>query len=245
MQKSHAVLLFALVPAARYLWAMSQTPVLWSFRRCPYAMRARLGLASAGLSVELREILLRDKPAAFRAASPSATVPCLDLGTRQIDESLDIMLYALAQHDPEALLDMPAEGHALIAECDGPFKQALDRTKYATRYPESNMETERTRASAFIAKLDAQIGAESWLFGPQPKLADLAILPFVRQFAHIDQAWFAAQPWPAVQSWLSAFKAAPRFAAIMQKYPPWQPSGAGHPFPESEAHAPEPSLSQR
>ncbi|MCW1956629.1 MAG: glutathione S-transferase [Roseobacter sp.] len=208
-------------------------PVLWSFRRCPYAMRARLGLAAAGQPVHLREILLRDKPAAFLAASKSATVPCLDLGTEQIDESLDIMLWALAQNDPEALLDMPPLGHELIAECDGPFKQALDRSKYATRYPDSDPQDARSKASAFIAKLEAQIGAGPWLFGTAPKLADLAILPFVRQFAHIDQTWFAAQPWPAVQGWLAAFKAAPRFAAIMQKYPPWQPPEAGHPFPES------------
>lgn len=213
--------------------APSSRPVLWSFRRCPYAMRARLGLASASVQTELREIVLRDKPEAFRAASQSATVPCLDLGTRQIDESLDIMIWALTLNDPEALLDMPPLGHELIAECDGPFKAALDRSKYATRYQDSDPLEERAKASAFIAKLNTQLGDNPWLFGTAPKLADVAILPFVRQFAHIDQAWFAAQPWPAVQNWLAAFKASSRFAAIMQKYPPWQPFEAGHPFPES------------
>ncbi|WP_439111396.1 glutathione S-transferase [Lentibacter sp.] len=212
---------------------MTQTPVLWSFRRCPYAMRARLALASAAQPVALREIVLRDKPEAFLAASPSGTVPCLDLGTSQIDESLDIMIWALEQSDPEGLLNMPAEGHPLIAACDGPFKAALDRTKYATRYEGSDTEAERAKASAFIARLEAQLGDKPGLFGARPTLADLAILPFVRQFAHIDQAWFAAQPWPAVQSWLAAFKASPRFETIMQKYPPWQSPEAGHPFPES------------
>jgi glutathione S-transferase len=97
-------------------------PVLWSFRRCPYAMRARLGLASAGQQVSLREIVLRDKPEAFLKTSKSATVPCLDFGAEQIDESLDIMLWALSQSDPEDLLAMPALGHELIAECDGPLQ---------------------------------------------------------------------------------------------------------------------------
>ena len=208
-------------------------PVLWSFRRCPYAMRARLGLASAGQQVSLREIVLRDKPEAFLKASESATVPCLDFGAEQIDESLDIMLWALLQSDPEDLLAMPALGHALITECDGPFKAALDRSKYATRYQDSDPLEERAKASAFIAKLEVQLGASPWLFGTAPKLADVAILPFVRQFAHIDQTWFASEPWPAVQSWLATFKASDRFTRIMQKYPPWQPSDTGHPFPES------------
>lgn len=208
-------------------------PVLWSFRRCPYAMRARLGLASAGQQVSLREIVLRDKPEAFLKTSKSATVPCLDFGAEQIDESLDIMLWALSQSDPEDLLAMPALGHELIAECDGPFKAALDRSKYATRFQDSDPLEERAKASALIAKLEAQLGASPWLFGMAPKLADIAILPFVRQFAHIDQTWFASEPWPAVQSWLAAFKASDRFTRIMQKYPPWQPSDSGHPFPES------------
>ena len=177
--------------------------------------------------------MLRDKPEAFLKASESATVPCLDFGAEQIDESLDIMLWALSQSDPEDLLAMPALGHALIAECDGPFKAALDRSKYATRYQDSDPLAERAKASAFIAKLEAQLGASPWLFGTAPKLADVAILPFVRQFAHIDQTWFASEPWPAVQSWLAAFKASDRFMRIMQKYPPWQPSDSGHPFTES------------
>ncbi|MBU2487130.1 MAG: glutathione S-transferase N-terminal domain-containing protein, partial [Alphaproteobacteria bacterium] len=110
-------------------------PVLYSFRRCPYAMRARLAVASAGVEVELREILLRDKPAAFLAASPSATVPCLVTDSGVIDESLDVMLWALTQNDPEGWLQMPEAGHDWITRADGPFKQALDRTKYANRYP--------------------------------------------------------------------------------------------------------------
>ena len=112
--------------------------VLYSFRRCPYAMRARLALRSARQQVQLREVVLRDKPAAFLATSPSGTVPCLALDTGEvIDESLDIMIWALRRHDPEGLLQMPDPGWDWINRCDGPFKHALDRTKYATRYPDA------------------------------------------------------------------------------------------------------------
>ena len=108
-------------------------PILYSFRRCPYAIRARLSLAVSGQRVEIREVLLRDKAPEFLAASPSATVPCLDFGDHVLDESLEVMAWALGQQDPDGWLDMPAEGHSLIAEADGPFKDALDRTKYHTR----------------------------------------------------------------------------------------------------------------
>jgi glutathione S-transferase len=204
------------------------TPILWSFRRCPYAMRARLALASAGQTVELREVVLRDKPSAFLATSPSATVPCLDGPDGVIDESLDIMLWALRRRDPEALLDMPTEGFDLVEICDGAFKSALDRYKYASRYEKADPETERARAGDFIIRLNDSLSGQAWLFGPGPTLADLAILPFVRQFAHVDLDWFAAQPWDDVQRWLDAFKASGRFRSIMTKYPPWPP---GHVFP--------------
>lgn len=201
-------------------------PILYSFRRCPYAMRARLGLASADLRVELREVVLRDKPPAFLAASPSATVPCLKAGDSVIDESLDIMCWALAQNDPEGLLDMPQDGHALIAATDGPFKTALDRYKYHTRYDDADREAERTKASAHLETLNAQLTGQDWLFGPTPRLADLAILPFIRQFAMTDKTWFDAQDWPDLHRWLETFLASPRFAAIMTKYPQWHEGDA-------------------
>lgn len=218
---------------------MNDKPILWSFRRCPYAMRARLGLASAGLAVELREVVLRDKPAAFLAASPSATVPCLEHTGGVIDESLDVMTWALESSDPEALLDMPREGSALIARCDGPFKTALDRYKYSTRHEDADAEEERAKAAAFVQDLDAQLAGKPWLFGAAPRLADLAILPFIRQFAHADLAWFEAQNWPSAVRWLSAFKASERFAAIMRKYPQWQEGDAPTVFPESQTDAPQ------
>ncbi|MGR3512889.1 MAG: glutathione S-transferase [Paracoccaceae bacterium] len=208
-------------------------PILWTFRRCPYAMRARLAIASAGVRVELREILLRDKPEAFLDASPKGTVPVVQDGETVIEESLDVMLWALNQNDPEGWRDMPDAGHALIAEADGPFKQALDRTKYAVRFADVDVEAERAKAGAFLMKLDSQLGNNAYLFGDVPRMADMAILPFVRQFAHTDLDWFTAQPWDAVTRWLEAFKASDRFKAIMTKYPPWAPGDAATRFPKA------------
>ncbi|MFN3171930.1 MAG: glutathione S-transferase [Hyphomicrobiales bacterium] len=204
------------------------TPVLYSFRRCPYAMRARLALQVSGIEVELREVVLRDKPQAFLDVSPSASVPCLVTQTEVIDESLDVMLWALKQNDPDDWLAMPDEGYAWIERADGPFKQALDRTKYETRYPGTDPNTERDKASAFLNDLNDEI--DSWMFGRE-SLADNAILPFVRQFAFIDKEWFDAQPWPNLQTWLARFLALPRFETMMVKYAQWQEGDAPVLFP--------------
>ncbi|MBB3994273.1 glutathione S-transferase [Sulfitobacter undariae] len=194
-------------------------PTLYSFRRCPYAMRARLALLVSAQQVELREIVLRDKPAAFLDTSPSGTVPCMVAGDTVLDESLDIMIWALERNDPQGWLNMPAAGRDLIARADGPFKHALDRTKYATRYPDEDANHHRMQACEFLNDLDAQLGI--WLFGDRPTLADYAILPFVRQFAFIDKSWFDAQPWPALHLWLSRFLDSDEFSAVMHKYPQW------------------------
>lgn len=207
------------------------TSVLYSFRRCPYAMRARLAVAVSGQRVELREILLRDKAPAFLAVSPSATVPCLKDGEQVIDESLDVMKWALAKSDPEGWLDMPAAGHDLIAEADGSFKQALDRTKYATRYPDADPENERAKAHVFLHRLNEQL-AQAYLFGDTPTLADMAILPFVRQFAFVDKARFDAEDWPNLSRWLEVFLASDRFQSIMTKYPKWGEGDAPTYFPK-------------
>ena len=208
---------------------MTATPILWSFRRCPYAMRARLALRSAQVSVLLREILLREKPDAFLAASPSATVPCLVVD-ETIDESRDIMVWALNQNDPQGWLDSPGTD-ALIDQCDGPFKAALDHTKYAVRYPDLDPEVERQKAAEILRIWDARLSQHAYLTGAKFTLADAAILPFVRQFANIDRAWFDAQDWPHLIGWLDAFLASDDFAGIMTKYPPWQLGQDGVPFP--------------
>ncbi len=194
-------------------------------------MRARLAIASAGVTCDLREVVLRDKAPEFLATSPSATVPCLNTGEKVIDESLDIMIWALEAHDPEHWLDMPASGHALVAQADGPFKTALDHYKYASRHPEIDALAERAAAAKFLRDLDAMLRGNVWLFGNRPRLADMAIAPFVRQFAHVDLDWFQAQHWPDLAAWIAAFKASRRFAAIMAKYQRWQAGDAVTIFP--------------
>ncbi len=207
---------------------MTEKPILWSFRRCPYAIRARLAIQSAGIAVDLREILLRDKPDAFLAASPSATVPCLQADTT-LDESRDIMLWALHHSDPSDWL----AGHdaSLMDACDGPFKQALDHTKYHVRFPALSRQAERAKAAAFLQDLDHRLIGQRYLTGDQMRITDAAILPFVRQFANIDRAWFDAQSWPHLIRWLDHFTASAEFANVMMKYPVWQPGQPAVRFP--------------
>ena len=193
-------------------------------------MRARLALAVSGVDYELREVSLKSKPDELLAASPKGTVPVLVLpGGQVIDESLDIMHWALAQNDPDGWLKHPLdEMLALIAGNDGQFKQALDRYKYPNRYTlESDGDTQafalaqRLKAENWLAKLEPRLSL-GWLFGNQPSLADMATLPFVRQFAHTDAAWFAAQPWPQLRAWLTYFEASALFESVMAKHKSWQ-----------------------
>ena len=198
-------------------------PILYSFRRCPYAMRARMALLASGTLCELREVKLRDKPAALIAASAKATVPVLVLpdGT-VIDQSLDIMRWALGRNDPENWL--AGDDAALIAANDGPFKHHLDRAKYPGRYPESG--DHRAEALALLAPLEARLAKTSNLCRETPALTDIALLPFVRQFAEIDRTWFDAQPLPGLQRWLQEHLAGALFTAAMVRLPVWQPGDA-------------------
>ena len=206
-------------------------PILYSFRRCPYAMRARLAIAISGQRCELREVALKNKPPELLAASPKATVPVLVLpGGEVLAQSLDIMRWALRQHDPEGWLnaDPPAQ-QALIAANDGPFKHDLDRYKYPNRHAAEHggddpsfAEAHRSSAAHWLMALETRLSRHGWLFGNTASLADMAILPFVRQFAHTDVAWFAAQPWPHLAGWLARWEAGPLFEGVMQKYSPWQ-----------------------
>ena len=214
---------------------MRDIPIFWSFRRCPYAMRARLAVKSAGLQVELREIILRNKPEAFLAASQSATVPVLELDTQSaIDESLDIMFWALeAGGDPEKWLTEWHENREttsqFLAELDGKFKSDLDKYKYATRYTDETSEAadlakhHRSEGMLFLEKIDETLSRQAFLNGSHAGLRDFASLPFVRQFRIADVAWFDAQDWPALHIWLQNFLKSSRFADIMHKYPPWKP----------------------
>ena len=194
-------------------------------------MRARLAIAVSGVEVELREILLRDKAPELLAASPKATVPVVVNGSDIIEESYDIMLWALAQNDPDAWLDR--HDADLISECDGTFKSALDRYKYGNRYEDVDTTEQREIASGFLRKLDTRLADERYLSGDKLGMTDMSIATFVRQFANVDRTWFDTQPWPHLNRWLEEFLSSGLFASIMTKYPKWQ---AGDPvtlFPET------------
>lgn len=217
-------------------------PVLYSFRRCPYAMRARLALASSGQPCELREVALRSKPAELLAASSKGTVPVLVLPDGQvIAQSLEIMGWALSHNDPQGWLGLGDETRqamqALIGQNDGRFKQHLDRYKYPNRYPAEQAGNEQTfaqlhraRASGWLLELEGRLAGQPWLFGSAPCLADMAILPFVRQFAHTDPAWFDTQAWPHLVAWLLNWESSDLLACVMKKYTPWQTGQPGITF---------------
>jgi glutathione S-transferase len=197
-------------------------PILYSYRRCPYAMRARMALHCSGIEVVIREIALRQKPAAMLAASPKGTVPVLVLSDGAvIDESLDIMRWALAQRDPQAWLKNVTDSETLIAENDGSFKQALDRYKYAERFPEHPQQTYRAQGERFLSQLETRLQQHAYLLDAEPRLADIAIFPFVRQFAAVDPAWWEEAPYPALRAWLTNWVESALFDSIMQKHPVW------------------------
>lgn len=200
---------------------MSRHPILYSFRRCPYAMRARMALAVSGTRVALREVLLRDKPPELAEASPKATVPVLVTpdGT-VIDQSLDIMIWALGRNDPEEWLAHGGDALALVAANDETFKGHLDRYKYPERHGTDPV-AHRDAGLDLLTMLDRRLEAHGQLFGPARSLADIAIFPFVRQFAGVDQDWFAAQPLPALQRWLAGHAASALFIHTMQHWPRW------------------------
>lgn len=211
-------------------------PVLYSFRRCPYAMRARMALRTAGQACELREVVLRDKPAQMIEASPKATVPVLILPDgKVIDESFDIALWALEQNDPENWLK-PEEGTLaemvdLIERCEEDFKPHLDRYKYTNRYEDADPETHRREAEKFLAILESRLAGTPFLFGGRKAFADFAIAPFIRQFANTDKDWFDASPYPKLKIWLENFLSSETFTSVMTKYPKWQPGEAPVMFP--------------
>src|SRR5690554_637466 len=207
---------------------------LYSFRRCPYAMRARLGLLFAELQVELREIVLKDKPAQMLAISPKGTVPVLQLTDGVvIEESRDIMIWALEQHDPQGLLDAAVldQAKALIEQNDNEFKHWLDRYKYSDRHPEMSQMEYRQRGEVFSQILERLLTENPFLLGHQPTIADIGIMPFVRQFAHVDRDAFYSLPYPNLQRWLQLWLEHPFFLKAMVKYPPWQEGDDAVVFP--------------
>lgn len=195
---------------------------LYSFRRCPYAMRARMALRYSGVPVQIVEVSLKAKPAEMLALSSKGTVPVLEVEGRVIDESLAIMHWALAQHDPEdwLLKDDPAGQQRiaeLIEENDQVFKVHLNRYKYAERYPEQPMEHYRAEGEVFLRKLDELLEGPGYLLAGHISLADVALMPFVRQFAHVDREWFGQTPYVRLQVWLQRFLNSDLFTAVMKK----------------------------
>ncbi|MBD9601270.1 glutathione S-transferase [Pseudomonas sp. PDM10] len=195
---------------------------LYSFRRCPYAMRARMALRYSGVAVNIVEVSLKAKPAEMLALSSKGTVPVLNVDGQVIDESLAIMHWALAQNDPQdwLLKDDPA-GQQLIAglieENDQVFKVHLNRYKYAERYPEQPMTVYRAEGEVFLRRLDELLEGRDFLLAEHPSLADVALMPFVRQFAHVDREWFGQTPYRRLQAWLQRFLESELFIGVMAK----------------------------
>jgi len=218
--------------------------VLYSFRRCPYAMRARLALAYClkKPSFELREVVLKDKPNALVKISPKATVPVMQLTTGNvIEESLEIMLFALATNPSVEAVLLPKRLKADIFnlintndnnDSDSGFKWALDRYKYFDRYAHSQVYY-REKGEIFLQQLEARLSIHPYLMGDCMTLADMAIFPFVRQFAHVDKTWFEASPYKALVQWLDRWLTSNLFTSIMTKYPQWTPENEPIYFPAS------------
>jgi glutathione S-transferase len=208
---------------------MSEYPVLYSFRRCPYAIRSRMALAAASIKCEMREVVLPDKPAEMLAISSKGTVPVLQFADGQVlDESMDIMYWALQQSDPEHWLDTNKdETQSLIEKNDFAFKDKLDRYKYFVSYPEYPQEYYRQQAEEYLVELEQRLknNNEKGLIEERVRLADIAIFPFIRQFSRVDYDWFSNSAYTNLKQWLEKFEQASLFKSVMTKYKPWVTGG--------------------
>jgi glutathione S-transferase len=214
-------------------------PILYSLQHCPYAMRARMAILLADQSVMLRAIVMKNKPEAMLQLSPKGTVPVLIIAdgdaTNVIDESLDIMLWALNKNDPHALLHPQAQDTLpqmleLIQYNDKVFKPLLEQYKTAKRYHKDSEIHDRTQCEAFIAQLDVKLNQHTYIMGDTLSLADYALIPFVRQFAKVDRQWYLQAPYPKLQSWLKAHLDSRLFSKTMAKYSLWLEKSEEHLF---------------
>ena len=213
---------------------MIELPIVYSFRRCPYAMRARMAMARSRSGARLREVVLRDKPEAMLEVSPKGTVPVLVLANGEvIDESLDIMLWALSQYDPDGWLADRDNCLAWIERNDQEFKGWLDKYKYANRHPEQTEHWYREQGEQFIQAMESQLSNKDWLGGSHCRLCDVAVFPFIRQFAGVDPKWWQSAPYPSTRAWLDRWLANPLFTSVMKKYPQWQPGDQEPLFPDA------------
>lgn len=202
-------------------------PVLYSLRNCPYAMRARIAIFKAKQTVQLRDVVLSNKPAEMIAASPKATVPVLVLPDGVVvDESLAVMLWALNETDPDDLLHKQNE-HSLLAMLelintfDHEFKAYLERYKCAKRYKENNIDECRALCEQLIQVLEDRLKNHNFLLSDRESLADIALLPFIRQFARVERQWYLQSPYPNVRNWLNNYLQSPMFTKVMAKCPLW------------------------
>jgi len=215
----------------------SNLPILYSLQHCPYAMRARLGILLAEQSVLIRAVVTKNKPAEMLAVSPKGTVPVLmidhaEYGEVQhlkatiIDESIDIMLWALKLNDPQDLLQAEDPGLLdamleLIRKNDKQFEPDLEVYKLAKRFHKESEVEDRQRCEGFVAELEKKLESSDYLMGDQASLADYALLPFVRQFARVDRKWYLQSPYPRLRDWLNRHLQMPLFTKAMAKYPLW------------------------
>jgi len=194
-------------------------PILYSFRRCPYAIRARMALSYAGIQCELRELILKDKPQNMLQHSPKGTVPVLVTGEGMvIDESLQVMQWALGQNDPNNWLRNSNASEILIQQNDHNFKPLLDRYKYADRHPELSERQHRELTLPFIESLNEALKQHQFVLSDRICLADIALFPFVRQYAYVDINWFDQLPYEKLQNWLAYLLDSPLFTQVMEKY---------------------------
>lgn len=202
---------------------MTDHPILYSFRRCPFAIRARMTLFACNITCELREVVLRDKPQEMITISPKATVPVLELSSGEvIDESQDIINWAVTENDPNGWSRYLDEMNALIEINDTLFKIHLDKYKYASRSPELSMEEHRSNGEFFLKQLDDILSQKKFLSEDIQTVTDLAIFPFIRQFAFVDKNVFDGLPFPFLQNWLERNLQSPLFNSVMNKYTQWQ-----------------------
>jgi glutathione S-transferase len=202
---------------------MYTTPTLYSFRRCPFAIRARMALVYSGIKVELREVKLSNMPDSMLRLSPKATVPVLAVSDKKvIDESIDVMHWSLSQSDPDQWKDIDEASKQLIKRNDEEFKPLLDCYKYADRNPEFSQLEHRARAEGFLNELNQLLALQPFLSGSQCRLADVAIFPFIRQFAGVEPKWFEDCEYSAVRNWLNVMLGSELFQAVMKKNPFWK-----------------------
>ena len=200
------------------------TPTLYSYRRCPYAMRARMALKYAGIQVEHREIELRNKPQSMLQLSPKGTVPVLRMDDLVIDQSLDILHWALQQSDPYGWKDVDESvANSWIEKNDGPFKTLLDQYKYPNRFPELDPEAVLDEAlQVMLNPMEQVLQNFQYLMGNRLSWVDVAIFPFIRQFSMVDLKKFEQLPIPAVKKWLNQQLESELFDSVMQKHPTWK-----------------------